>query len=52
MRIGLYRKFEIVTEGGLMVWKPVGVNQGHIYSTDGCELVCRQQYVEELEVAL
>lgn len=44
--------FEIVAEGGLLVWKPVGTNQGHIYSTDGCQIVCRQQYVEELEVTL
>lgn len=44
--------FEIVTEGGLLVWKPVAVNQGHIYSADGCELVCSQKYMEELEVTL
>jgi hypothetical protein len=44
--------FEIVAEGGLLVWKPVAVNQGHIYSADGCELVCSQKYMEELEVTL
>lgn len=44
--------FEIVTEGGLLVWKPVGTNQGHIYSADGCELVCSQKYMEELEVTV
>lgn len=44
--------FELVTEGGLLVWKPVGTNQGHIYSADGCELVCSQKYMEELEVTV
>lgn len=44
--------FELVTEGGLLVWKPVGTNQGHIYSVDGCELVCSQKYMEELEVTV
>lgn len=44
--------FEIVTEKGLLIWKPVSTSQGHIYSTDGCELVCSQKYMEELEVII
>lgn len=44
--------FEIVTEKGLLIWKPVSTSQGHIYSTEGCELVCSQKYMEGLEVTL
>ena len=41
--------FEIVTDKSLIVWKPVGTNQGHIYGTEGICIQSDQKYVADLE---
>lgn len=40
--------FEIVTNGSLIIWKPINTNQGHILAGGACSVECRQRYVEEL----
>lgn len=41
--------FEVVTDKSLIVWKPIGTNQGHICLDEGSTIQTSQKYVADLE---